>query len=157
VSADTGRTHSALRVIKASPPAIYRAFLDPEAVATWRPPKGMTAQIFVFEAREGGTYRMAFAYSDVHHTVPGKTSEHVDAFRGRFIELVANERIVERVAFETDDPALGGVMTITTTLEPVAGGTRITIRCENVPGGISESDHQAGMASTLDNLASFVE
>jgi uncharacterized protein YndB with AHSA1/START domain len=157
VSTDTSRTHSASRVINASPTAIYRAFLDPEAVATWRPPKGMTAQILAFEAREGGTYRMAFVYSNAHHALPGKTSEHVDAFCGRFIELVANVRIIERVRFETDDPDLAGVMTITTTLVPAADGTRITIRCENVPAAISESDHLAGMASTLDNLASFVE
>jgi Activator of Hsp90 ATPase homolog 1-like protein len=48
-------------------------------------------------------------------------------------------------------------MTITTTLEPVAEGTRVTVCCEDVPSGIGESDHQAGLASTLENLAAFVE
>jgi uncharacterized protein YndB with AHSA1/START domain len=151
------RTDCASRVIKASPRAIYRAFLDPEAVAAWRPPQGMTAKIFAFDGREGGTYRMAFVYNDAHHALPGKTSEHADAFCGRFVELVANARIVERVEFESDDPAFAGAMTITTTLEPIAGGTRVSIRCENVPDGISESDHQAGIASTLDNLAAFFD
>jgi uncharacterized protein YndB with AHSA1/START domain len=61
------RTDGASRIIKAAPQAIYQAFLDPEAVATWRPPKGMTARIVAFAAREGGGYRMVFVYSDVNH------------------------------------------------------------------------------------------
>ena len=48
-------------------------------------------------------------------------------------------------------------MRVTTTLTPVADGTRVTILCANVPPGISADDHQAGMASTLRNLAAFIE
>jgi uncharacterized protein YndB with AHSA1/START domain len=153
----TKRTDSGARVIKASPQVIYAAMLDPEAVATWRPPQGMTAEIYGFEPREGGSYRMAFVYRGAAHEVRGKTTEHADVVRGRFVELVENERIVERVEFQSDDPAYAGDMTITTTLEPVAQGTAVTIRCEDVPYGIRESDHQAGIASTLANLAAFTE
>jgi uncharacterized protein YndB with AHSA1/START domain len=151
------RTDSASRVIRASPRAIYEAFLDPDAVASWRPPEGMTCQIYAFDPREGGTFRMSFAYTGTDHTVRGKTSEHADVFQGRFLELVPNERIVELVEFESDDPAFAGAMTITTTLAAVADGTEVTILCENVPSGIRPSDHQIGMTSTLQNLASFTE
>jgi uncharacterized protein YndB with AHSA1/START domain len=151
------RTDSASRVIRASPRAIYEAFLDPEAVASWRPPEGMTCQIYAFDPREGGTFRMSFAYTDTDHTVRGKTSEHADVFQGRFLELVPNERIVELVEFESDDPAFAGAMTIITTLAAVSGGTEVTILCENVPSGIRPGDHQIGMTSTLKNLASFTE
>jgi hypothetical protein len=48
-------------------------------------------------------------------------------------------------------------MKITTTLAPAEGGTLVTIRCENVPRGIRPDDHQAGLASTLENLAKFTE
>ena len=48
-------------------------------------------------------------------------------------------------------------MTVTTTLEPVAGGTHVTVRCDDVPVGISESDHKVGIASSLENLARFTE
>lgn len=151
------RTDWASRVIAATPRTIYQAFLDPEAVASWRPPDGMKARIYAFEPREGGNFRMAFAYIDAEHTVRGKTSDDADVFHGRFLELVPHERIVELVEFESDDPAFAGAMTVTTTLSPVSGGTEVTIRCENVPSGIRPSDHQAGMISTLRNLAAFTE
>jgi uncharacterized protein YndB with AHSA1/START domain len=77
--------------------------------------------------------------------------------RGRFLELVPNECLVELVEFESDDPAFAGAMTITTTLAPVSGGTEVTVLCENVPSGIRPSDHQAGLTSTLKNLAAFTE
>lgn len=151
------QTHSASKVIKASPGTIYQAFLDPEAVAAWRPPAGMTAHVYAFDPREGGTFRMAFAYADTDHSVPGKTSEHADVFQGRFLKLDPDKRIVELVEFESDDPAFAGAMTIITTLAAVPGGTEVTIRCENVPSGIRQSDHQMGMTSTLNNLAAFTE
>ena len=87
----------------------------------------------------------------------GKTSEHADVFQGRFLELVPDKRIVELVEFESDDPAFSGAMTIITTFAAVPGGTAVTIRCEDVPSGIRQSDHQTGMTSTLNNLAAFTE
>ena len=150
------RTDSASRVINASPRTIYRAFLDPEAVAVWRPPDGMKGQIHAFDPREGGRYRNVLCiYRD--HAVRGKTSEHADVFQGRFLELIPDERIVELVEFESVDPAFAGAMTITTSLASVSGGTEVTIVCKNVPHGIRPSDHQTGLTSTLENLAAFTE
>jgi uncharacterized protein YndB with AHSA1/START domain len=151
------QTHSASKVIKASPRTIYQAFLNPEAVAAWRPSAGMKAQMYAFDPREGGTFRMSFAYTDADHKIRGNTSEHADVFQGRFLELVPDKRIVELVEFESDDPAFAGAMTIITTLAAVPGGTEVTIRCENVPSGIRPGDHQTGMTSTLNNLAAFTE
>lgn len=76
------QTHSASKVIKASPGTIYQAFLDAKAVAAWRPPAGMKARIYAFNPREGGTFRMAFEYANADHRVRGKTSEHADVFQG---------------------------------------------------------------------------
>lgn len=44
-------------------------------------------------------------------------------------------------------------------MEPFAnsGGTKVTITCENVPEGIRQEDHDAGLQSTLKNLVIFVE
>lgn len=151
------RIDQASRVITASPETIYQAFIDPEAIASWRRPEGMEAHVEVFEPREGGIYRMSLVYTDTDHEVSGKTSKHADSFEGRFVELVPNERIVEVVEFESDDPAFAGEMTIITSMTPVAGGTEVTIRCENVPRGIRAEDHQVGLASSLENLATFTE
>ena len=151
------RTDTACRIIMSSPATIYRAFLDPDAVAAWRPPTGMRCQIHAFDPSEGGKFRMAFAYVDANHPALGKTSKHVDVFHGRFAALIANERIVEVVEFETDDLAFVGAMTVVTTLAAVPGGTNVTVVCEDVPDGICPDDHQAGMASSLENLARFTE
>ncbi len=151
------RTDSASRFIMAPPQTIYHAFLDPKAVASWRPPAGMNCQIYAFDPREGGTFRMSFTYTDTAHSTHGKTSKSTDVFHGQFVELVPNKRIVELVEFESDDPAFAGTMTVITTFGAVSGGTEVTIRCENVPGGIRPGDHQAGITSTLENLAAFTE
>jgi uncharacterized protein YndB with AHSA1/START domain len=155
--AGTKRTDSGSRIIRASPQTIYRAYLDPAAVAAWRPPKGMKAHVYAFDPREGGTYRISLVYADADHDVRGKTSEHADVFEGRFLKLVPNKLIVERVEFESDDPSFAGAMTITTTLTPVTDGTEVSILCEDVPLGIRPSDHQKGLTSTLENLAEFTE
>ncbi|WP_395448591.1 SRPBCC family protein [Aminobacter sp. UC22_36] len=150
----TRRTDSGSRLIKASPETIYHALLDPQAVASWRPPQGMRGEVLAFDAREGGTFRMAFIYEgDGGH---GKTTDNADVFEGRFAELVPGRRVVELVEFESDDPAFAGTMRIVTALEPVGSATRVTVSCENVPPGISERDHQKGIASSLENLAAFV-
>lgn len=151
------RTDSGSRLIKASPQTVYRAFLDPEAVASWRPPEGMKAHIHAFDPREGGAFRMSFIYAGASEGAQGKTSERVDMFHGHFAELVPDRRIVEIVEFESDDPAFTGAMTVITEFAPALDGCEVTIRCGNVPAGISADDHEKGIASTLANLAAFTE
>lgn len=151
------RTDSASRVIRASPETIYRAFVDPKALIAWLPPAGMKARLFSFDPRPGGSYRMALSYEQANHPGHGKTSEHTDVVEARFKELVPGERIVQVVEFQSDDPAFAGAMTMTWSLAAVADGTMTTILCEDVPAGIGKEDHDAGLSSTLANLAAFVE
>jgi riboflavin biosynthesis pyrimidine reductase len=49
---------------------------------------------------------MVLTYEQQEHPAPGKTSEHEDIVRGRFLELIPNERIVQAVEFESEDPRL---------------------------------------------------
>lgn len=149
-------THAASRTIIATPRAIFRALIDPDSMACWRAPTGMTLRIMVFEPRPGGRYRLALCYDDPS-AAPGKSTADSDIVDGQFVELIAEERIIEDVTFESDHPAFAGTMRITTSLAPVAGGTKVTIVTENVPPGISEEDHRVGMQSTLKNLANFLE
>lgn len=153
----TPRVDSASRLIAAPSPTIYRAFVDPDAWIQWLPPQGMTGRIYEFNARPGGTYRMALTYRDEDHPNAGKFSDDTDMVRGRFLELIPNERVVQLVIFESDDPAFTGEMTMTWRLSPAAAGTEVSITCENVPEGIRKEDHDTGLRSTLENLAKFVE
>ncbi|RZN34354.1 SRPBCC family protein [Bradyrhizobium sp. Leo121] len=153
---DHGRTDSATRFIAASADVIYRAFIDPTAWPQWLPPDGMTGHIYEFDARPGGTYRMALTYRRDHASA-GKTSDDTDVVEGRFAELIPNHRVVQIVTFQSDDPAFAGEMRMTWSLSPAPGGTNVSIVAENVPAGISEADHDIGLRSTLENLAQFVE
>jgi uncharacterized protein YndB with AHSA1/START domain len=150
------RVDTASRLIRAAAPIIYQAFATADAMQTWLPPQGMTGTMLAFTFREGGAYRMRLSYNEPQHTL-GKTSADADVIEVRFIKLVLHERIEQAVTFESDDPAFSGEMQIVWVLESVHNGTRVTIRCEDVPAGISAADHQAGLESTLDNLAAFSE
>lgn len=151
------RTDFASRVIHAPRQAIYRAFVDPEAWLSWLPPSRMDGRIETFDARPGGKYRLTLTYLRPERDAPGKTSDLTDVVEGTFLELVPDERIVQRVEFESDDPAFAGAMTMTWSLEEVREGTRVTIVCENVPSGIRQEDHDVGLRSSLGNLAAYVE
>ncbi|WP_265312934.1 SRPBCC domain-containing protein [Sphingomonas lycopersici] len=148
--------HSASRTILATPRAIFRALIDAEAMPRWRAPKGMHMRVERLEPRPGGRFRLVLSYDDPAAGA-GKSGANSDIVEGRFAELIAEERVVEEVRFQSDDPAYAGTMRVTTTLAPVSDGTKVTITAENVPSGISEGDHRQGMESTLKNLADFLE
>lgn len=148
------RVDSASRTIAAPAQAIYEAFIDPEALAHWLPPQGASAAIHRFEPWPGGAFALTLTFDDSR---TGKSAAGTDVVEGRFVDLVPARRIVQQVEFESSDPAFAGTMTMTWTLAPVPGGTRVRIDCENVPPGIGAEDHAAGLSSTLANLASFAE
>ncbi|WP_213981346.1 SRPBCC domain-containing protein [Sphingomonas sp. dw_22] len=150
------RIDTASRIILATPKSIYQAMTDSEAVLSWRHPKGMTARFERFDPRPNGGYRMTLFYPEELRGL-GKSQPDRDIVEGRFIELTPYERIVEDVAFESAGPQFAGTMRITTTLNTVSDGTKVTVSCENVPAGIRAEVHAEGLASTLKNLALFIE
>lgn len=150
------RTDTASRLVKASPGAVYNAFADPAVLSRWLPPKGMRAKIERFEPHPGGSYRMVLTYDDPAKA-RGKATGDSDIIEGRFIALDPGERIVWEVGFVSDDPAFAGTMMMTWRFKEVRDGTEVTILCENMPAGIGKADHDAGLRSTLENLAHFIE
>jgi uncharacterized protein YndB with AHSA1/START domain len=143
------------RHVNAPRAQVYRALLDPLAVAKWRAPNGMTSHVHEFEAREGGSFRISLTY-DVP-TGTGKTTAHTDTYHGHFVQLVPNEQVVEVMEFETDDPTMRGEMTVTFTLTDADGGTEVLGVHDNVPPGVSPADNETGWRMALDKLAALVE
>lgn len=129
--------------------------IDPDALAAWLPPKGMTGRFERFDARTDGSYRLILTYADAS-AGPGKTSADSDVVEARFVDVVPDVRIVQAIDFVSDDPTFSGTMTMTWELVAVDGGTRVEVRAEQVPAGISAEDHAAGLASSLENLAAHV-
>ncbi|NJP99976.1 SRPBCC family protein [Streptomyces zingiberis] len=151
-----GRTDSGERLIAAPPAAVYGALLDPAALEVWLPPDGMRGRIERWDPRPGGGFRMVLTYLDPTGG-PGKTSDATDAVEVGFADLVPPERVVQRAVFEAGDPAYAGTMTMTWHLAATGGGTEVTVTATDVPPGIDRADHEAGIASSLANLASYVE
>lgn len=149
------RVDSASKLIRASASTIYRAFAEPGALERWLPPQGMSGRMLRFEFYEGGAYRMRLEYQDARNR--GKTSENADEVEVRIVSLVPDQRIEQVVTFESDDPEFAEEMRITWTLDNAKEGTLVTVRCEDVPLGIRPEDHEAGLKSSLANLATFAE
>jgi uncharacterized protein YndB with AHSA1/START domain len=145
------------RVVNAPREAVYRAFLDQDALVAWLPPGTMQGVVHAFDAREGGTFRISLVYPAGEGSTRGKTSAHTDTVGGRFVELVPNERIVWATQFESADPSFAGEMIVSWTLRPAGSGTEVIVRCENIPRGIRPEDNEAGSRSTLEKLAAFLE
>jgi uncharacterized protein YndB with AHSA1/START domain len=148
------RTDKASRLIAAPPERVYAAFVDPDELLAWLPPDDMTGRFDHFDARTGGSYRLTLTYADPG---TGKTTTDSDVVEARFVEVVPGVRVVQAVDFVSDDPAYSGTMIMTWTVAAAETGTRVKIRADNVPDGISAEDHAVGLASSLANLAAHVE
>ena len=134
------------RVLKATPERVYRAFLDPEAMAKWLPPNGFTGKVHQMDARVGGGYKMSFTNFSTGNS---------HSFGGQFLELVPNERIRHTDRF--DDPNLPGEMVTTITLKKVSCGTELNVVQEGLPDVIPPEACCLGWQESLTLLALLVE
>ena len=150
------RTDAASRVVAAPPARVYAALVDEEALAAWLPPEGMTARFERFDPRPGGSYRLVLTYTDAA-AGSGKSTPDSDIVEARYVDLVPGVRVVQAVDFASDEPAFAGTMTMTWEVSAVEDGTRVDITADDVPDGISAEDHAKGLASSLANLARYVE
>lgn len=144
------------RVIAAPLERVYAALVDPDALAAWLPPAGMTGRFDRFDLRPGGSYRLVLTYLDAADA-PGKATADTDVVEARIVDVVPDVRIVQAVDFVADDRAFAGTMTMAWEVTAVAGGTRVDITADDVPDGISAEDHAEGIASSLANLAAHLE
>jgi len=143
MSGNTIRLH---RVLRGTPERVYRAFLDPAAMAKWLPPNGFTGKVHELDARVGGAHRMSF-------TNFGTGASH--SFGGRYLELKPNERL--RYTDKFDDPNLPGEMTVTVSLKAVSCGTELNVVQEGIPSAIPVEACYLGWQESLTLLAQLVE
>lgn len=134
------------RVVRGTPQRVYKAFLDPDALAKWLPPYGFTGKVHHIDARVGGTHKMSFT-----NFTTGKSH----SFGGQYLELKPNERI--RYTDRFDDPNLPGEMQVTVNLKKVSCGTELTIVQEGVPDVIPAESCYLGWQESLAQLAQLVD
>jgi len=134
------------RVLRTTPERLYRAFVDPDAMAKWLPPNGFTGRVHHMDARVGGSYRMSFTNFST-----GKSH----AFGGTYLELRPGERL--RYTDRFDDPNLPGEMVTTVSLAKVSCGTELTVVQEGIPDMIPTEACYLGWQESLVLLAKLVE
>jgi uncharacterized protein YndB with AHSA1/START domain len=134
------------RVLKAPPERVYRAFLDPEAMAKWLPPYGFTGKVHSMDARAGGTYRMSFT---------NFSTQKSHFFGGKYIELIPHQLI--RYVDKFENPAMPGDMEVTVSLRPIICGTELNIVQSDIPAAIPLEMCYLGWQESLTQLAQVVE
>ena len=143
MASNTVRLH---RVLRTRPDRLYRAFLDPDAMAKWLPPYGFTARVHQMDAKVDGKWRMSFTNFSTGHS---------HSFGGRYLELVPGQRLRYTSAF--DDPNLPGEMVTTVTLREVSVGTELEAVQEGIPEVIPAEACYLGWQESLQQLARLVE
>jgi uncharacterized protein YndB with AHSA1/START domain len=141
-----GNTIRLHRVLRANPDKVYRAFLDPAAMAKWLPPNGFTCQVHHMDARVGGTFRMSFT---------NFSTGHGHSFGGEYLELVPGKKL--RYTDKFDDANLPGTMVTTITLQSVSVGTELSVVQEGVPEMIPPEACYLGWQESLILLGKLVE
>ncbi|MBS0394901.1 MAG: SRPBCC family protein [Proteobacteria bacterium] len=140
---NTVRLH---RVLATSPEKVYRAFLEPDALAQWLPPNGFTATVHELSPVVGGRHRLSFR---------NFTTGLGHAFGGEYLELVPGARL--RYTDRFDDPNLPGEMRVTVTLQAVVVGTALEIVQEGIPEAIPVAACYLGWQESLLKLKQLVE
>jgi uncharacterized protein YndB with AHSA1/START domain len=140
---NTVRLH---RVLATKPDKVYRAFIEPDAVAKWLPPNGFTCTVHHLNAKVGGTYRMSFR---------NFTTGISHSFGGKYLELVPGERL--RYTDTLENPNMSGEIQLTVALKPVSVGTELNIVQEGLPDAIPVEACYLGWQDSLRNFVSLVE
>ena len=141
----TGTVHFH-RVLKTKPEKVYRAFLEPAAMAKWLPPYGFTCTVHHMDAKVGGTFKMSFM---------NFSTGNGHSFGGEYQQLIPGEFIHYTDRF--DDPNLPGEMVVKVTLKAVLCGTEINIEQSGIPELIPVAMCYLGWQESLAQLANLVE
>jgi uncharacterized protein YndB with AHSA1/START domain len=141
-----GNTIRLHRVIKTSPVKVYRAFLEPAALAKWIPPYGFVASVHHMDAKVGGSFKMSF-------TNFGTGSSN--SFGGTYLEMVPNEKL--RYTDQFDDPNMPEVIEVLVELKQVMCGTDLSVTQSNLPESIPVEFCYLGWQESLEQLAKLVE
>jgi len=132
-----------VRRIKASPARIWAAITQPDLMLQWWGPDAGPTLSVVAEVRPGGRFSVVFRLLD--------GSEHNPT--GVYREVVPERKLV----FTWDLPGAPEPETLVTfRLQPIDGGTELTLTHEHLPDAAACASHEAGWNGLLDKLPVFL-
>ena len=127
-----------VRHFPAPPEALYKAFTDPEALAAWWGPEGMTAPIVELDLRPGGAWRTCMRNAE--------GQDH--CVRGHYREVSPPERLSFTWAWEDGEFADQETL-VTLVFKPAKGGTELHLTQEGFSSLDMRDKHQGGWSSAL--------
>ena len=142
----TNNTVKIHRVLAASPEKVFKAFTDPDAMASWLPPYGFVCKVHHMDSKIGGTYKMSFT---------NFTTGSSHSFGGEYIEIKPNELI--KYTDQFDNPDLPGKMITTVEFKEVLCGTELFATQEGIPESIPTEMCYLGWQESMDKLKRLVE
>ena len=134
------------RVFKTSPEKVFRAFSEPNALASWLPPYGFLCTVHKLDFKVGGDHKMSFTNFSTGNS---------HSFGGEYVEIKPNEFLKYTDKF--DNPNLPGEMIICVWLKQVSCGTELKITQEGIPSDIPAEMCYLGWQESLDKLKNLVE
>jgi len=134
------------RVFTAEPEKVFRAFINPDAMASWLPPYGFVCKVHEMDARVGGKYKMSFT---------NFTTGNSHSFGGEYLEIIPNSLL--KYTDQFDDPNMPGNMITTIELKKVMCGTELIAIQEGIPEMIPAEMCYLGWQESLEKLKKLVE
>ena len=133
-----------VRRIKAPPAKVWAAITRPEQMIRWWGPDAGPTLSAVADVRPGGRFSIVFRLlnGDEHNPT------------GLYREVVPEKKLV----FTWDWPEMPERESLVTfVLEPLDGGTELTLIHEQLPDEEARESHEAGWKGLLDKLPIFLE
>jgi len=141
----TGRLPSVaiVRRIKAPPARVWAAITQPELMLRWWGPDAGPTLDVVADVRPGGRFSVVFRLMNGEEHNP----------TGIYREVVPEKKLV----FTWDLPGAAEPESLVTfRLEPVDGGTELTLTHEHLPDEEARFGHEQGWNGLLDKLPPFL-
>jgi len=134
------------RVLSAPTERVFKAFINPEAMAKWLPPHGFTGKVHTMDARLGGEHQMSFT---------NFATGHSHSFGGKYVEIIENKKLKYTDKF--DNPQMPGEMQVTVLFHKVMCGTDLKIIQEGIPDAVPVEMCYLSWQQCLNQLAQLVE
>lgn len=142
----TNNTVTLHRVFAAPVEKVFKAFTEPDAMASWLPPYGFICKVHHMDFIIGGTYKMSFT---------NFTTGNGHSFGGQYLEILPNVQL--KYTDQFDDPNLPGQMITTIKFRSVLCGTELVATQEGIPDSIPVEMCYLGWQESLEKLKRLVE
>ncbi|MEV6898264.1 SRPBCC domain-containing protein [Amycolatopsis sp. NPDC051372] len=143
----TQRDLTITRVFDAPRELVFRAWTEPERLASWLGPEKFAASGVTIDLRPGGTWR-----ARIH-------SDEYDVERwmqGAYREISPPGRLVFTFSWDQPDDVVGETV-VTITFTEVGDKTEMTFHQAPFPTEEERAGHQDGWSSTFEKLAHHLE